>query len=175
MFRKSSRWLTPEIITIMVMLVLWTAQLAKATVVDICTATNKLTYLLGEEVVVFVIAYNPNPEPVTLTFPTSMQVSYLMDNTYGWKYHHGSWPEVTEQRIEGFSPHTWTLVHGVDEMETYLPMLGTHTIVGEVLGYGQSALIEFDVVPEPATILFIGLGSLILRRNFSLSNNSFLV
>ncbi len=149
--------------TISVVLVLGMAQLAKATVVDICAATNKPTYFLGEDVVVFVIAYNPNPEPVTLTFPSSMQASYLMDNTYDWKDHHGSWPVVTEQIIEAFNPHTWTLIHGADEMETYLPAIGTHTIVGEVLGYGQSATVEFEVVPEPGTILFLMMGMISTR------------
>ena len=136
---------------------------AMATIVDIFATTNKPVYELGEEVVVSVIAYNPNPEPVTLGFVDALQASYLMDNTYDWKDHHGAWLVVTEQRIEAFSPHTWTLVHGADEMETYLPTLGTHTIVGEVLGYGQSTPVGFEVVPEPATMLILCIGIIGVR------------
>jgi LEA14-like dessication related protein len=137
--------------------------MVKAVIIDVSVATNKPVYELGEEVVVFVIAYNPNPEPVTLTFPTSMQASYLMDNIYNWKEHHGAWQMVTEQRIEAFSSHTWTLVHGTDEMETYLPMFGTHTIAGEVLRYGQSVSVEFQVVPEPSTLLLLVVGFFAVR------------
>jgi hypothetical protein len=152
------------IITItLAVLVLGFAGMAEATIVDISVATSKTMYELGEDVGVFVIAYNPNPEPVILTFPSSTQASYLMDNIYDWKEHHGAWPVITEKRIEAFGSYTWTPIHGTDEMETYLPTLGMHTIVGEVLGYGYSTQLEFKVIPEPLTVSFLVIGFIVVR------------
>ena len=139
-------------------LVLAFAGMAKATIVEVGVATDKPTYLLDEGVTVFVTAYNPNPEPVTLTFSTSMQASYLMDAIYDWKEHHGAYLWATEQEIQPFDTHTWTLTHGAEEMETYPLTVGTHTVVGEVIGYGQSAPVEFEVIPEPTIFLFLVMG-----------------
>ncbi len=68
---------------ITVVLVLGFAGTAEATIVDVSVATNKLVYELGEDVVVFVIAYNPNPEPITLTGGFYF-ASYKMDGVYDW-------------------------------------------------------------------------------------------
>ena len=65
---------------------------------------------------------------------------------------------ITYQLIEPFGYHTWTLIHGVEEVETYPLTLGTHTVMGEVIGYGQSNPVEFGVIPEPATFLFLVMG-----------------
>ncbi len=138
---------------------------ANATIVEISAATDKPTYLLDEEITISVTAYNPNPEPVTLTFSSSTQASYFMDNIYDWKEHHGAWLWLTHQQIEGLSSHTWTLVHGVEEMQTYPLAVGPHTFVGEILGYGQSTPVEFEVIPEPTSLLLLAMGMLGIRTN----------
>jgi hypothetical protein len=142
------------------------AALVNADIVDISVATDKGTYLLGEDITVFVTAYNPNPELITLQFSTSMQVSYLLDSTYNWKENHGSYPWLTEQIIPSMASHTWTLVHGIEEMNTYPLTIGTHTVVGEVLGYGQSAPVHFQVVPEPSTAAFFVVGAILLTSGY---------
>ncbi len=141
-----------------------TTQIVMASVVDITAVTNKTSYLIGEDIEIFITAYNPNPEPVALAFSTSMQASYLMDDTYNWKDHHGSYQVVTQQQIDAFDSYTWTLVHGTYEFIDYLPTIGSHTILGEILGYGQSTPVEFEVVPEPSTLVLLGLGFVPILR-----------
>jgi|GEM_PF-7003056 len=57
-----------KIISILALnLVLFLSGIGIADLVDISVATDKPTYQVGEEVIVYVSAYNPNTEPVTLT------------------------------------------------------------------------------------------------------------
>jgi len=149
--------------TITVALVLGLTGMARGTIVDICAATNKPVYELGEEVVVFVIAYNPNPEPVTLTFGSALQRSYLMDGIYDWRTGHGWTLYPTQRTIDPYDSHTWQLTHGTYEMTIYPLGVGAHTVIGEVVGYGYSTPAEFDVIPEPATILLLAVGAVLLR------------
>ncbi|MDH4240765.1 MAG: hypothetical protein OEW48_14495, partial [Phycisphaerae bacterium] len=113
-------------------------------IIEVSAATDKSTYLLGEDVTIFVTAYNPNAEAVTLFFEC-MVASYLMDGVFDyaevpwtpWPFH-----QVT---IESHSSHTWELTHN----EMGYPLgIGTHTVVGEVLGYGYSEPVDFEVIPE---------------------------
>jgi hypothetical protein len=138
--------------------------MAKATAVNISTITDKETYLLGEQVIVSVTAYNPDPNPVTLSFATSLEASYLMDDVYDWtegKYFTQLGRQLT---IDPYDSYTWDLPHGQSEMELYSLDIGIHTVRGEVVEYGYSSTIQFEVVPEPATTLLLTLGSLFLAR-----------
>jgi len=118
------------------------------TIVEVSAETDKSTYLLGEVVTVFVTAYNPNPEPVTLYFGSSLEASYLMDGVFDWSEWHLFNPVILQLTIEPYNSSRWTLHHGSDEMEIYPLDIGTHTVVGEVVGYGCSAPVEFEVVAE---------------------------
>lgn len=161
---------TKIIATITTVLVLGFAGVAEATIVDVCTATNKPVYALGEEVVVFVIAYNPNPDPVTLNFPDCLQRSYLMDGVYDWTEGKGWCLVPSSIKIPAYDSYTWNLKHGLKELEYYPLVVGTHTVIGYVVGYGQSAPVEFEVIPEPSTILLIVIGFVAVRvRNQKLS------
>ena len=138
--------------------------MTKATAVNISTITDKETYLLGEEVVVSVTAYNPDPDPVTLNFVSSLQASYLMDDVYDWTEGKFFTQLGSQLTIDPYGSYTWDLTHGHSEMELYPLDVGTHTVRGEVVGYGYSSPVQFEVVPEPATILLFTLGSLFLTR-----------
>ena len=140
-----------------------TSPLVNAAIVDIGVETDKPTYLLEEPVTVFVTAYNPNPEAVTLGFGSTLQATYLMNDVFDWSEGKGFADVVTSVTIEPDDSYVWDLTHGLDEMMLYPLDVGIHTVVGEVVGYGQSATIEFEVVPEPATVLLLGFGGLILR------------
>ena len=141
-----------------------TSSLCSATIVEVSITTDKPTYLLGEEVTVFVTAYNPNPEPVTLYFAESLKASYLMDGIFDWTEGKG-WPTIpTQVVIDAHDIHTWNLSHGSPEMAIYPLSIGTHTVVGEVVGYGQSAPVEFEVIPEPATVVLFGMGIVWIRQ-----------
>jgi hypothetical protein len=149
---------------IQAILILLSFGMTKATAVNVSTITDKETYLFGEQVVVSVTAYNPEPNPVTLGFATSLQASYLMDDVYDWtegKYFIQFGGQLT---IDPYGSYTWDLTHGYYEMELYPLDVGTHTVRGEVVEYGYSSPVQFEVVPEPATILLLTLGSLLLTK-----------
>ncbi len=61
------------------------------------------------------------------------------------------------------------MTHGSYEMQEYPLTVGMHTVIGEVLaveliGDGKSIPVEFEVVPEPATFVLLGIGGLLLRK-----------
>lgn len=130
--------------------------------VNISTLTDKESYLLGEEVVVSVTAYNPDPNPATLNFATSLEASYLMDDVYDWSDGKFFTQFGRQLIIDPYGSYTWQLAHGSTEMEAYPLEIGAHTVVGEVVGYGNSSTVQFQVIPEPATILLLTLGGLFL-------------
>ena len=138
--------------------------MTEATAVNISTITDKESYLLGEEVVVSIIAYNPEPNPVTLSFGSSLQASYLMDDVYDWSNGKIFLQALSQRTIDPCGSYTWNLIHGHYEMESYPLDVGTHAIVGEVVGYGYSSKVQLEVIPEPATIILLGLGGLALVR-----------
>jgi len=150
-----------KIITILILCCI--AGIANATIVDITVATDKESYLIGEEVIVSVIAYNPNPEPVTLGFSSSLVASYLMDDTYDWAEGRIFQPVSLQITIQPYNFKTKELLHGYDEMAIYPLDVGIHTVTGEFVGYGHSAPLQFEVIPEPTTLLLFGLGALLLR------------
>lgn len=142
--------------------------IARATIVDICVATNKPVYDLGEEVVVFVIAYNPNPEPITLTGGFYF-ASYKINGVYDWAEGRSAPQVILHVTINPRDYVTWDLTHGSYEMQEYPLTVGMHTVVGEVLaveliGDGRSTPVRFEVIPEPATLLLLLSGSVLLRK-----------
>jgi len=118
------------------------------TIVEVSATTDKSTYILGEDVTVFVTAYNPNPEAVTLTFGDTLQASYLMDWVFDWSEGKGFVQKLTYVTIEPHESHTWKRTHGPDERVMYPLNVGKHIVMGRVVGYAQSAPVEFKVVSE---------------------------
>lgn len=161
--------LQKKVLEIAGLLVFLFAQNTCATLIEITVDTDKDVYQLGNYVDIYVTAYNPNPEPVILNFSTSMQASYILDDTYNWGEYHGHYPMFTKLTIPSFDSFTWQLIHGSEESATYPLDVGLHTLVGEVLaleliGNSKSEEVYFEVIPEPATILLFGIGWLALRR-----------
>jgi hypothetical protein len=148
---------------IVILILLGFAGIAKATIVDISVATDKSTYQLGEYVTVSITAYNPNPQPVTLHFNTTLQATYLMDSTFNWTQCNGSYPMLTERTIDPFTSYTWNHIHDSPEMMLYPLDIGIHTVVGEVVGYGVSTPVQFEVVPEPGTLAIFAFALPIFR------------
>jgi hypothetical protein len=136
--------------------------MTKAKAINITTITDKESYLLAEEVVVSVTAYNPDLNPVTLYFATSLEASYLMDGVYDWSEDKLFSQVPTSVTIDPYGYYTWQLTHGPTEMEAYPLEIGAHTVVGEVVGYGNSSTVQFQVIPEPAAMLLLTLGGLLL-------------
>jgi intracellular proteinase inhibitor BsuPI len=145
-------------------LVLCFSGIGKADLVDISVATDKSKYVLGEYVTVYISAYNPNTETVSLGFPSALQATYIMDDIFDWSNDKVYTPVPTGLSIDPGASHIWTLYHGNSEMDSYPLNIGTHTIVGEVINYGQSTPVEFEVVPEPASFVLLLLGGFVTRK-----------
>jgi hypothetical protein len=158
---------TKKLLVILAMLVF--ANIVSATVVDITVATDKTTYQLGEYVNVYVTAYNPTSQPVTLGFPTAFQATYLMDDTFNWAQGKNFAQSPTWRTIDPYGSYTWTRQHGADEMTLYPLVIGSHTIRGEVEYQGTSSPVQFEVVPEPCTFVIFSIAlpfvRAVLKRN----------
>lgn len=95
--------------------------------IEVTVATDKSTYQYGDSVEIFVVAYNPTSEPITLSWPDHCQFDYLIDGE----------PHITciqvpsELTIESQSYHTWEWTD-TEPLET-----GEHEIVGLVVNYGE--------------------------------------
>jgi LEA14-like dessication related protein len=156
-----------KIAFILAAIMLFATGVVQATIVDITAATNKPVYELGEEVAVFVIAYNPNPEPITLTGGFYF-ASYIMDGVYDWAEGKSAPEVILHVTINPRDYVTWDLTHGSYEMQEWPLTVGMHTVVGEVLavqliGDGRSTPVQFEVIPEPSTILLIVIGFIAFR------------
>ncbi len=154
-----------------VVLLFLTSTICSATIVDVSVATDKSTYQLGEEVAISVTAYNPNTEAVTLTCGF-YETSYIMDGVYDWAEGRSGPAVIIYVTIEPDDFVTWELNHGTNEMQEYPLSVGIHSLVGEVLagelldiGQSKSSPIEFEVVPEPVSILLLGMGVIGIRVN----------
>ena len=111
--------------------------------IQLTVTTDKYTYLVGEDITISVTAYNPGGESVTLTFPSTLQGSYIMDDdAYDFW---GVWggctaTHMTEVTLPPESSHTWELEH--DWGPEYYP---THSIIGiiplDMLEYDPSVTI----------------------------------
>ncbi|MFA6426788.1 MAG: hypothetical protein WCW64_11510 [Phycisphaerae bacterium] len=139
------------------------ANVLKASVVDITVSTDKPTYQLGEYVTVSITSYNPNPQPVTLNFDTSLQAIYLMDGTFDSSQNQAVAMWSTERTINAYDSYTWTRTHGAGALILYPLGLGIHSVAGEVVGYGSSSSIQFEVVPEPGALAILSFALPIFR------------
>jgi Intracellular proteinase inhibitor len=159
-------------------LVLCLYGIGRADLVDISVATDKTTYLVDEDVQVFISAYNPGTDPVTLTFASDIQITYWMDEIYDWQEGRSRLPAITQVTINPNTTHTWDLTHSSYEMSLYPLEIGTHNVVGIVMAYelpcsGDSTPVEFKVIPEPATLFFFSFGTLWIIRYSKRNNRSY--
>ena len=140
---------------------------ANASIIEVTVDTDKDTYDIGEDVIVYVTAYNPGDEAITLDFGTSMQANYIMDGVYDYSSGNYYLMVCTSVQIAQNDSYTWTFVHKNDALSAYPLSQGTHSITGQVIGYGDSntmSAIQFEIVPEPASLMLLGLGGLLFRR-----------
>jgi hypothetical protein len=123
--------------------------------VAVSVATDKAEYELGEPIKIDVTATNPSEEPVTLYFPTLHQADYRIDNAYLWSKGKFFLPIATSVTIPGGGQMTWHFIHTARDFRL-LP--GEHSIVGIVVGYGESEPVTVAVKEtEPAEIVARGL------------------
>jgi len=130
-----ARWLIGAAVTAIV------GSLAAADI-DVTVATDEPFYVVGDPILVEVTAHNTFTVPVTLQWPNTCQASYIMDDVYDWKSGKFFLHIITEVTIPGQSSHTWYLGHDWGEYNLGPAM---HTVVGEVVGYGLSQPVSFEV------------------------------
>ena len=132
---------------------------ADAVPLGVSVATDKTAYVPGELLTVLVTAHNPNDYDVLLSFGSSLQAQYVMDDSY--TYPTWALDVLTELWIPASSSHTWSVHHPWSEYDL---SLGSHSVLGNVINVGYSQPYLFEVIPEPATLLLLSLGGLAVVR-----------
>lgn len=106
--------------------------------------TDKAEYIDGEKILISVTVENQSSQTVTLNFNSSYQADYVIDKTYHWSSDKAFTQVLTEVVLPSLGKKTWEFVH--DTAVNPLSV-GTHSIQGEVVGYGNSE-ITFYVVAD---------------------------
>lgn len=99
-------------------------------------ATDKTFYALGEPVVMTITAVNSSDKDINLNFYSSKQTDYVIDEKFRWskdKYFLTAFTRVT---VPARGEYTWTMTH---QNSDYTLAVGSHSIVGEVVGYGSAS------------------------------------
>ena len=151
-------------------LVLYLSGIIRADLVDISVTTDKTTYQVGEDVKVYVSVFNPGLDSVTLTFTSSLESSYWMDEEYYWHENKIIIPSGSLLTINPNTSHTWELIHGPTELSEYPLNIGMHTVTGMVGAYElqdnyMTEPVEYEVIPEPTSIMIFSVGALFLTRS----------
>ncbi|MEW6510745.1 MAG: T9SS type A sorting domain-containing protein [Bacteroidota bacterium] len=135
--------------------------------VQVMAWTDRLVYEFGDTVSITVQAYNPTPDTVTLIFSSSCQVSYTIDG-FRLIEHVGCLAVVTSQRIPPQQSYTWPWLHYPFHNSGWpLLLSGTHTVIGEVLGYGASDTLLITVTTPTSTPIELSTaGTVSLSQNY---------
>ncbi len=147
---------------------LFVVQCVNALPLELSVSTDKSAYIAGERLIVDVTAYNPNDQDVYLSFPSALQAWYEMDDVYDSR---GGYIQVfTYRDIPAHGSYTWSFSHRWSEYDL---TLGTHSVVGNVLGVGSSDPFTFDVVTPvlPTTDFTIDFTNLPDGRTLSPGNS----
>ena len=144
-----------KIIVTVVLVVTVLATQAGADDIQLTVATDKSIYSIGEDITVSVTAYNPGAKSVTLTFPSSLQASYIMDDVYDWI--EGGYfflTVITEVTLPPGTYHTWEQEHdweytlGPDTFG-YDLSVGTHSVMGVLDAYDGLPHISYSYSSDP--------------------------
>jgi hypothetical protein len=115
----------------------------QAALIDITVSPNKVRYYPGEALVFSTTVRNRESHDITLRFDWD-QAQYILDSTYFSEtvFH---WDETYNISIPANGSYTWHMRH---DWRYYPVSLGAHSVVGRVIGHGDSSPVSFQVV-EP--------------------------
>ena len=109
--------------------------------ITVSVATDKAAYVPGELLLVDITAYNPNDFDITLDFSSSLQAEYTMDSVY--TNPQVAYQAFTNVTIPANGSYTWSQPHLWSDYDLGI---GTHEVVGRVVGRGTSQPYAFDVI-----------------------------
>ncbi|MCX6357587.1 MAG: BsuPI-related putative proteinase inhibitor [Candidatus Aureabacteria bacterium] len=118
--------------------------------VEVRLTTDKDIYLPDEPVHISVSAFNGSPADLLLTFPSGYQVDYTIDGAYRWSDGMTFIDSPTQVTVPAEGTYSWPAFTHAPSDYSLAP--GSHTIIGEVVGYGRTArIIEVAsaVTPTP--------------------------
>jgi hypothetical protein len=113
-------------------------------ILRIVLETNKPTYVLGEDVVVRVVASNPGPTAVTLEFSTSMHGDYTIDGpAFRWSAGHVFLQVLTSVTVPPGG--TADLLDTTHRPQDFALTAGTHIFVGSAWTTNMGKLVSAPV------------------------------
>src|SRR5687767_6426987 len=107
----------------------------------VSTSLDKSEFRRGERLDIHVTATNTSPEDVLLRFNDGRQARYNIDGTI--EYSEGWTLALTQRPIPANSSFTWTFRHDWFWRDL---SLGSHNVVGGVIGQGEAGPVPFQVV-----------------------------
>ena len=124
------------------------AQTLSSASVTVKVATDKISYVIDEPIIITITAVNSSDKDVNLNFSSSKQTDYVIDGKFRWSSDKGFLTVLTEITVPARGEYTWTMTH---KNSDYPLAAGPHTIIGEVVGYGSAAVnitIQPPLIPE---------------------------
>jgi hypothetical protein len=114
--------------------------------------TDKSVYTSQDSIHVSVTVHNLSTDTLKLQFVSSCQGNYILDD-FDFTKHAGCYQLLTTRHVPPLSSYTWNdmFYHPSQELGWPPLSLGSHAIVGEVLGYQRSDASSITVV-SPAVV-----------------------
>lgn len=113
--------------------------------VEVGVWTEKSTYNYGDTIAITVTAYNPTADTLILQFGSTCQANYIIDD-FNFYYHIGCAMVLTARRIPPFSTVSWDYLKYPMYASGWPSLsVGTHFVVGEVIGYTRSDTLVISV------------------------------
>lgn len=121
--------------------------------------TDRPRYDPGDTVQIILTVRNFGDEEVKLTFPTSLQMDYVLDGVYRWSKGKFFLQVITQVLIPPGGSHTWRLAHDPSEfplgrgVHSVRAFLSKHEVLGGEAEFivGEAAALEGRVLDEDGT------------------------
>ena len=106
---------------------------------------DKEIYTLGEDINITITALNWSDKDVEISFTSTLQADYFIDDEYQWSADRGFGDAITYVTVPARDIYKWEFTH---TSEDYKIAPGKHQIIGMLDGYNISAAQSFLVTAE---------------------------
>ncbi len=117
----------------------------------VAVSTDKIFYVPGDTVEVYVTAKNCTPEKMVLTFNSEHQAYYRIYADSSTDGNSGTRGEGSEIIIEPYGLYVWKFEHSWGD--DFAPDAGSYSVVGGVYGYGESRPVVITLKDTPPDIV----------------------